>query len=361
MSLEEAVKLTGHVKIQHPDYKLKERMLSLNAPVENYSTVAEQIKNSINIKHLTGRLKFGALINYQDENEPGLGMGIIPDNEEKIMNLKKSIISGSSFTGAPDEAIIGREIQSTLGIGINDTITIIARTAYNSLNAVNVRVIGVCDLLNFSLNKTFYIPLETAQNLLDMQNQVTEILVYGDNFMNSESIADELRTVPGISDSYDILTWLDTGFIRELFQTADAFIGILQGIFALLAVIVIINTVLMAVFERTWEIGMINAIGMKQHQILLLFIFEGLMIGIIGGIAGVIIGSASGFYLETVGITIGKIAENFPIPVRQVIYGDMTGYIIIKSFIVGIFVSMLGALFPAIKASRMKPVEALRA
>lgn len=359
-AIDGATKLMGHVKIQHPDYKLKERMLSLTAAVDNFSSILPLIAKNTDAKFVTGRLKFGALINYNDENEPGLGMGIIPEKEEKILHLHSSIISGTTFTGKSGEAIIGSELRNTLNINVGDTITIISRTAYNSLSAINARVAGVCDFFNAALNKSFYVPLDAAQELLDMKNKVTEILIYGDSYLYAEKIAREVKAIPEISNSYEVLTWLDIGSIREIFQIAGAFISILQGIFALLAIIVIINTVLMAVFERTWEIGMINAIGMKQHQILILFILEGLMIGILGGIAGVIIGSASGLYLEIEGIRIGNISENMPIPIQQVIHGDLTGYIIIKSFIIGLVVSMLGALFPAIKASRMKPVDALR-
>ena len=95
-------------------------MLSLNVPVENYSTVAEQIKNSINVKHITGRLKFGALINYKDENEPGLGMGIITDNEHtraRILEIRADRLQNELEKG---KIVIVAGFQ---GVSINKEIT----------------------------------------------------------------------------------------------------------------------------------------------------------------------------------------------------------------------------------------------
>jgi len=358
--VEDTIKSTGHIKLQHPEYKLKERMLSLNVPVDNYVDIIELLKKNKEIKLATGRIKFGAIINIYDENETGLGMGIVPDDEREILNLQNSLIKGQYFTGKDDETIVGREIVSSLNLDIGDTITVIVSTAYNSLNAANLRIIGICDLLNYNMNKIFYMPLTKTQDLLDMYDRVTEILIFTDDYKKTDEIIYSIKTIPEISKNYDVLDWLEAGFLETYYPLVQVMVIVFQGIFLLLAVLVIVNTILMSVFERTWEIGIINAVGMKGRQILLLLLFEALMIGIIGSIVGILVGSGFGYLLEVKGITIGKAVEGFPIPIRQVIYGDLTWLIIIRSFLIGLFVSVLAAFLPALKASRMEPAEALR-
>jgi len=358
--VEDTIKSTGHAKIQHPEYKLKERMLSLNVPVENYGDIIELLKNNEEIKLATGRIKFGSIININDENETGMGMGIVPEDEREILDLQNSLIKGQYFTGKDDETIVGREIVNSLNLDIGDTITVIVSTAYNSLNAANLRIIGICDLLNYNMNRIFYMSLNKAQDLLDMYDRVTEILIFTDDYKKTDELIYTIKTIPEISENYDVLDWLEAGSLETYYPLVQVMMIIFQGIFILLAVLVIVNTILMSVFERTWEIGIINAVGMKGKQILLLLLFEALMIGIIGGIVGVFVGSGFGYLLEVKGITIGKAVEGYPIPIRQVIYGNLTWFPVIKSFLLGLFASVLGAFLPALKASRMEPAEALR-
>ena len=358
--VEDTIKSTGHAKLQHPEYKLKQRMLSLNVPVDNYVDIIELLKSKKEIKLATGRIKFGAIININDENETGLGMGIVPNDEREILDLQNSLIKGQYFTGKDDETIVGREIVNSLNLDIGDTITVIVSTAYNSLNAANLRIIGICDLLNYNMNRIFYMPLNKAQDLLDMYDRVTEILIFTDDYKKTDELIYTIKTIPEISENYDLLDWLEAGFLETYYPLVQIMMIVFQGIFILLAVLVIVNTILMAAFERTWEIGIINAVGMKGKQILLLLLFEALMIGIIGGIVGIFVGSGFGYLLEVKGITIGKAVEGYPIPIRQVIYGDLTWFPVIKSFLLGLFASVLGAFLPALKASRMEPAEALR-
>ncbi len=358
--VEDTIKSTGHIKLQHPEYKLKQRMLSLNVPVENYVDIIELLKKNKEIKLATGRIKFGSIININDKNETGLGMGIVPDDEREILNLQNSLIKGQYFTGKDDETIVGREIVSSLNLDIGDTITVIVSTAYNSLNAANLRIIGICDLLNYNMNKIFYMPLNKAQDLLDMYDRVTEILVFTDDYKKTDEVINIIKTIPEISENYVLLNWLQAGSLETYYPLVQVMIIVFEIIFLLLAVLVIVNTILMSVFERTWEIGIINAVGMKGRQILMSLLFEALMIGIIGSIVGILVGSGFGYLLEVKGITIGKAVEGYPIPIRQVIYGDLTWLIVIRSFLMGLFASVLAAFLPALKASRMEPAEALR-
>ncbi|MCP4727570.1 MAG: hypothetical protein GY863_21200, partial [bacterium] len=99
-------KITGHINIQHNEYKMKERMLSLTVTVENYRELKNQIDGYDQVISSGGRIKFGGLIDFNNANEPGLGMGIDPEAEKQMLELQNFVVRGRYFSGAPNETIV---------------------------------------------------------------------------------------------------------------------------------------------------------------------------------------------------------------------------------------------------------------
>ena len=354
------MRFTGHVRIQHPEYSIKERMLSLHFTVDSYESIINEIRVLSEVKEITGRIKFGALLYYQEENEPGIGMGIDPVREIHGFNIEKSLVDGEYFSGAGDETIIGAELARKLNLSIGDTLTVLGRTPSGAMTGVNARIIGIASLLQTNLNKIAFLPLETVRNTLDMQEESTEMVVFLYRDELSAAVAQRIRDLPGIRDRFEVLTWTEASGIDSFLPMMSAVMVIMHFIFMFVAMLGIVNTILMSVFERTREIGLMEALGMKPWKVLILFIYEGMFIGIVGGIAGVPLGSGLGYYLETYGITLGKAVEDFPLPMREVIYGDLTWEMVITSFLLGVAASMAASFLPALKAARLTPVRAFR-
>jgi len=355
----DSIKATGHLNIQRPEYRLKERMMSLTETVEDYAAVRSAVVSNPGVDVATGRIKFGGFIDFREENEPGVGMGVDPAAERDILKLENSIVSGGYFTGGRNETVIGLEFSKKLGIDTGDTITVISRTAFGSLAAGNFVVVGIADLLSSMLNRLFYVPLPAAQDMLDMDNQVAEIAVFLNNPDDIQKIQQEIAVLPGIAGKYSVLSWIDMGILGDYLPLINFAVGIMIILFGTIAAFSIINTMLMVVLERTNEIGVFSAFGMKRRYILLVFVFEALVIGACGSLLGLAIGGCGGYYLESTGLTVGKIAENFSIPIRHKIYGDLQWSMAVLSYLFGLGLSLAGALFPALKAARMEPTAAL--
>ena len=128
----------------------------------------------------------------------------------------------------------------------------------------------------------------------------------------------------------------------------------------------IINTMLMSVMERTREIGMFSAMGMKKSEIMTLFIFEGGFIGAIGALLGCILGGLASWYFEVKGLSLAgwgetyeKVAQSI-YPVKDVFYADLTMDVLVMTFIFGVGIAVLASFYPARKAAKLNPIEALR-
>jgi len=359
-AIEDSIKITGHLTIQHPEYELKERMMSLSVPVENYSRLVDTVRNIPGIKSAAGRIKFGGLLDFGENNEPGLGMGIDPAAEREVMQLENSIVDGAYFTGGERETVIGLEFSKKLGIDVGDTITVISRTAYSSLAAENLVVVGIADLLSSMLNRIFYMPLPTAQRLLDMEDKAAEMVIYLERPEEVGDIKQKLMSLPDIKDTYTIYAWQEKGFIQDILPVLNIAIGIMIVLFGSIAGFSIINTMLMAVLERTNEIGVLTAFGMKRRNVLSVFLSEAFLIGVFGGILGLIVGGGFSYWLEVHGITLGEVVEDMPFPIRQVIYGDLQWIHAVYAFTIGLVLSVISAFLPALKAARLQPTDALR-
>ncbi|MFC1555029.1 ABC transporter permease [candidate division KSB1 bacterium] len=363
--IEDSIKQTGHINIRHPDYNLKERMLSLNVPVEDCRDIKESLKTIPGISSAGGRIKFGGLIYFNEKDEQGLGMAIEPEIEENNLKISDSIVTGRSFSENNlarkyGETIVGSELAANLGLTPGDTITVLSRTPYSSMAAGKFVVTGIVNLLNPMMNRIFYIRLDKGQEMLDMADQASEITLFLDDIEKTAEITDQILNTNGIKENYIALPWFENSFIKQYLPIIDVAYVIIIGLFGTLAAFGIINTMLMAVMERTGEIGVMTAFGMKRKDILKVFITEALIIGFLGGIAGIVIGGYWAHYLEVNGISLGNVAKDLSLPIRQVVYADMRWWHVIFSFLLGMVVSLISAIFPALKAARLEPTKALR-
>ena len=124
------------------------------------------------------------------------------------------------------------------------------------------------------------------------------------------------------------------------------------------------NTMTMSVLERTSEIGVLRAMGLTRLRTVLLFLYEALLIGVAGGVAGLLLGGSLGYYLEVYGIELGEdVTQNMDtnMTMASTVYGDVNLEVLLTSFVVGLLMAAAGSLIPAIRASRVEPVVAMRA
>ena len=200
---------SGHVRIVQPEYRLKERVLSLSYPVGNDETPADEIIDKIRslpgVRVAAGRIRFGMMLTAQETQEAVVGIGVDFAQEERAIRLSQ-FVRGHSATGdASDDAgrlpepgtrqiLLGRDLMAKLGVEVGDRVNALFSTSFGSLRIATFRVSGkMASGLRMLDESTAYIPLDVAMRLLDMDGAVTEIVVFG----KSAGLASKLQAQIG--------------------------------------------------------------------------------------------------------------------------------------------------------------------
>jgi putative ABC transport system permease protein len=194
--------------------------------------------------------------------------------------------------------------------------------------------------------------------LCDMEDSVNKIIVFLKNMNVVKKTEKELRTI--LDENLDIKTWEYYGqALLENEQGDSTFYAIFLGILILISISTIIATMYMNVYERTKEIATLRALGFYKSEVFKLFIYEGLAIGIIGGILGIILGGIPNFYLYFWGIDYSGMSEVINIPIFKIISRPAFGDVFVSIFL-GLISSYLGTFFPSRRAVKLIISDALR-
>jgi len=356
----------GHVRILNTEYVKREKMMPLEANIPNYIPVERIAEANPNVTFAAGRIKFGVLMEYKGNNKPVFGTGIVPETESNISRLDQKIVQGRMIRAGQEEMNIGVNLANDLGLKLGDTLTIVTQTAYGSITAMNLKIVGIFSYGVVSIDsRTFFLPLDKAQQLLDLDNSVTEIFVFIKDMNKAQEVAQEIKAsleqvYPG---RYTAKAWQDQGILFLYMGLAKNMYGFIYFLVLFLASFTILNTMYMSVLERTKEIGMMKALGLKDRQIMGVVLLEALLIGTMASFIGAIWGSGIAYYLTVVGIDFTATFEqmkDFNFPLSSVYRAIFSWGIVFFGFCMGILFSVVAAIPPAFRAAKMEPTEALR-
>lgn len=370
------IRLTnGHIRILNEDYVKREKMLPLEANIQNYQEVEKIAQANPNVTYTAGRIKFGVLLDYKGRNKPVLGTGVVPKTESKISRLDQKIVEGRMIRIGEEEINIGERLAQELGLKLGDTLTIVTQTAYGSITAMNLKIVGLFSYGVPSVDRTtFYLPLDKTQELLDLDNPstelgagaVTEIFIIVKDMNKAPEVAKEIRTrlqqiYPG---QYTTKSWQEMGILFLYMGLAKRIYGSIYFMILFLASFTIFNTMFMAVMERAKEIGMMKSLGMKNRQVVGIILLEATAVGVIFGFIGSVAGGLLAYWGNVYGIdytsTFEAMKGTFNLPISYVYRTIVSWKIIAFGFCMGILFSVIAAIPPALRAAQMEPTEALR-
>jgi len=362
----------GHIRVIDEEYKLKERLMSLNYTLdgfngEGYSEMSEKIRSVEGVEQVVPRLKFGAMVSLEDELVGMMGWGIDPAEETKFVGIDKNITEGRMVQEGNKEVVMGVGLLEKIGREVGEKVTILYSTPFGSFKGSTFQIVGKYQSDIQGMNdKLFFLPLGQAQRILEMPGEVTELLLITSDHDKAASVLpglNELFSREDESGKYLMQLWNKDYDLVELFDFAVKMYNSIYVFIIILACFVLVNTLIMIVNERTREIGMMSALGLKSREILYLFTMEGAIIGILGSAVGTVMGGIITRVFSVVGIDYSAAFEGVDSTVwlmSPIYYTVFSLENLIFCFTLGVVIVTIACIIPARKAAKLEPTEALR-
>ncbi|MBN2381060.1 ABC transporter permease [candidate division WOR-3 bacterium] len=353
---------SGHIRIVSPEYLRREKLFPLEEAVYITPELEDMVENTTEVQAFTYRIPFGVLLSKDENSKPAFGNAIDVDREKGFLDLsdEKYLIEGSYLEPSDEAILIGKGLAEELEFKVGDSLVIITSTAYGSPSGMNLTVKGIVQLGQANIDdNAFYIPLAAAQQLLDLDGRAAEVLVLLDSRDDAEKVASTWQSQAGDEMGLAFVPWQqDTilGMLKVVFQVY----WVIYFIILLIASATIINTMLMAVFERIKEIGILKAMGMRGNRILWLLTAEASMIGLFGAAIGAVLGVILVLVVPEINFSSISGQDLGSIYFNPIIKLNLTAGAAIGCFLFGWFVATLTALYPARQGTKVRPAEALR-
>ena len=356
---------TGHLQILAENYQEKK---NIRFVISDPQAIADRVAKIPEVAAYTFRGQAFSLISSKDRTYGVVVTGIIPQREAIVSRLKKLVRDGN-FLSANDinQAVVGRLLAKNLRVTIGDELTMLGQGRDGSIAATVVQVKGIFSSGIDEFDRSaIQIPLSTFQDIFSMDDAVHEIVVIGKSLSDVSKIKSKIQTdLDGISSrrSLKTLDWQDLmPGLRQAIEM-DLVSGLIfYGLLIIVVAFSILNTFLMAIFERTKEFGVMMAIGTSPRRLTKVLLVESMAMTLIGIIAGIILGIVVTYYFQVHGIDFSGGSELLS---QFGISGRMYPKLSLLSVSIGpfmvLFFTFFAALYPALKIRRLRPVEAMTA
>ena len=355
-ALDNTIRLqSGHLQIRPASYEEGKLSLKWEDLIANPDQVADQIAALPQVAVATPRLIASTIMTIGDESKSAQILGIDPDSAAN-QPFREGMLSGEFLQADDREGIlVGNLLAEKLGLEVGERVNLLVTTSNGDVSEQLFTIRGIFTTKTPGFDEgTIFMPIAKAQTITRTENHASTIFVLLQDREQAEPLELALQ-----SNNYQILTWREQNqFVVQFEDYAGVFLIFLYLIVLGITATVVTNTLVMAVFERTREIGILAAIGMKGRGIMAQFLVEAALLATGGVIGGMIIGGAmvayfnvNGFYIGNMGIT-GVLFE-------ERIYAYLTLNNAITLAIVTYIITLVASLYPARLAARMEPVEAL--
>jgi len=351
----------GNVMVHAPGYRDRASRLPI-LPMGDTEAVIAAAEALPGVSSAARRINTSGLASGRGgKSQPVSITGIEPEREAPVSIVAEGISQGRFLLeGEGAAAVIGRGLADLLDVGVGERINLVGRGRGDDLHQSGLTVVGIFDLgMREAEEGLVFITLNQAQKVYRLRDQATGVAITLEDIGREAAIIDALRADMTV---YEVDSWETLRpEIRQLMETKSGFTTFIGFVVLLIAGIGVLNILLMSVFERTREMGVMAALGMKGRQIMALFLIEGTVLGVIGALIGGVIGTLVVWLIAQFGIDIAYV-EN----VGEVgaLMGDrIVPYVSPTTvFSRGVAVAAIAAiasLYPAWIASRKQPAEVL--
>ena len=356
----------GHVQVHAPGFREKANRLPL-LPLVDPGAAVEAALAQPEVVAVAQRIETGGMVSSREGTMSVAITGIEPEQEAPVSLVAENVVQGRWLEGNDEDVLlIGAALAERLEVTVGDRVTLVGRATHQQMRRRTMTIVGIYDLGIPEVEKSLvYVSLLEAQTLFGLRDQATEVAVHLEQVGQEPPVVETLQTaLPGYEvDAWDTLDPSTKQMMELEAQVMDMF-GL---VILLIAGVGILNLMLMAVFERTREIGLLAAMGLKRRETVVLFLLEGVLIGLLGALAGSVLGGVIGAYYGRVGIDWMAMYGGVDVSEYSELIGLMgdrlylrigIGVLVERALTVAI-IAALASLYPAWQASKREPAEAL--
>lgn len=315
--------------------------------IRSWESIVERLRQLDCAKTITVSASANAFTQKGNSDLPIIIRGFEFESADRIYNFRNSLYEGRLFE-SQREVLIGKELRDELEVDVGDKLVV----STPSGKASTLIISGFYDLGVASINKTWIIVnLETAQRLFGFQNKVTSIEMTVNDIFGADLIARLLEQELG-SDELKIENWKEQN--EELLSGLEGqriSSIVIQAVIIASVVIAISSVLAISVLQKSREIGILKAMGIKDFPASLIFIYQGFLVGLVGSALGVMLGLGLlyGFNAFTIGPDGSSLVDLY-------IEYDF----ILRSWLVAVSASTLAGVVPARRSLKLSPVEVIR-
>ncbi len=361
---------TSSIRIHTQEYWTDRQLYPLEQGIKQPEKIMQILKDEG--WTATERTMFtGDMILYRDDFGEDGNMGVLvtaidPETDNDVFHFEDTLIDGKLLKADDEEGVLmGSWFAQDIGAQVGYWITLVTRGNGGFFGAIDLQIVGIVNCPNPNVNRTLLMMnKDSSDSLLGMEGSVTEIDIRLPMHSDVDSSIETLQQLLHESDlDLEARSWkiLATDYLSALEADKGGSAIILFLVF-IIAAVGISNTMLMSMYERTRELGMMRALGMKDSHILLSFLFEAGGIGLVGSVIGLALGALGNLYMVNVGIDFGFLMRDMDIGYR--IQSIVRGTWNLRSFVVtlasGVGLSMIVAWLPIRRSLKMDIPSCLR-
>lgn len=343
----------GHLQIYKRGFAGAEAQKPLQYGLENVDELRRAVERDPRVSMTTAQITLMGLVSNGEKSETFIATAVEPEKDRKM--AAQRITAGSDLpSNEPDAVIVGRGLAASMHVKPGDYLTLMSTTTSGSLNAMDVRVAGVfmSGVKEYD-DRAVKMSLPAAQQLLQTKKIERLILILHDTGDTAAVHSTLARTLPDV----EFKEWSQlASFYHQVVMLYNGIFGFLGIVVFAIVVFSVANTILMSVFERTREIGTLMAIGTPRGTVWRMFLLEGVFIGLLGGGLGLAAGALAAFAINRMDLMLP------PPPGYTVGYSlrvMLQTPILVMSFLISFITATVSSIVPALKASRLKIVDAL--
>ena len=356
-SMDKSIQLqSGHLQVRAKGYDENKSSLAYEDLIENPDAVAAQISTLQPVKVATPRLFASGIAVSGDES---IGVRVIGIDTTSTANapIMEGMVSGQFLTAEDSGGIlIGQTLADKLGLAAGSQLNLLVNTSNGDVQEQLFTIRGIYTTHTPGYDQSVvFLPMAKAQAITSTANYASTIFILLKETGQTDAVAAAIQT-----GQYEVVTFEQMNLLLVQFnEYSNGFMIFLYMIVLAITATVIVNTLVMAIFERTREIGILAAIGMKSGRIMSMFFVESALLAFGGIIIGLILGGIMVFLMTTFGFPVGSFGiTGFLLGDR--IYAELTIRDVVTLSLTALAVTLVASLYPALLAARLEPVEALR-